>query len=755
MSCWVGCCVGRELVERALQVLEHDVLRSVVETLRDGCYEIEQLGTVYEEQIGAHERRRTASHYTPRSLTAPIVERTLAPLFAGLGDSPGSEQLLSLKICDPAMGAGAFLLEVCRQLAERVVAAWAREGELAQLHEDPQLLARRLVAKRCLFGVDKNPIAVELAKLSLWLLCEAEHEPLSFVDHALRCGDSLIGLSLAQIRGFHWKRADPTLDEAMPLPQLRIVADVLLGGFFSADGDKQREHERMRRLGLVRAWSPEPERSGGLNPNGPQGAREAGRTRSDRVQIELLTLQRELREHTPAFHWALEFPRMDAFVGNPPFLGGKRISTLLGSRYLDFLALAYSGSQNADLCAYFFVQCQRLLGGQGTLGLVATNTIHQGDTRRTGLRAVVEQGGTIYEARRACPWPGTAAVTVSIVHIAFGRVAASLAPRRLDDREVANIDSHLTANPERPTPLPLLGNRGCCYMGAYILGAGFFVSDEEHAALLAEQPESAEVLKPALRGQELNSDPRQQPSRTIIDLGGLSLEQARARWPGALALLERRVKPERALAPRAGYREVWWQFGERQASLYDVALPAIEHCHVRSSVSKHHAVARVSARFVFPHTVVVFAVASNSFFAVIQARVHEVWARLFSSSLEDRPRYTPSTCFETFPFPEPDPRAIIPALEDIGRRLEQARARIMSDRELGLTKLYNALKDPGCQDPQLLELRDLHTQLDRAVLDAYGWSDLEVPPYAAPHTEAFEAAVLDRLFALNVERSTR
>jgi hypothetical protein len=721
--------VARELIERALAT-QQGVLRTVLEKLLAiDDHDIEDLGGVYETLIGDHERRKTASHYTPRSLTAPIVERTLAPLLADLGKSPGSEQLLGLKICDPAMGAGAFLLEVCRQLTEQVVAAWQREGKLTQLDEDPQLLARRLVAQRCIYGVDKNPTAVELARLSLWLLCEDQHQPFAFVDHALRHGDSLVGLTLAQIRGFHWKPAAPILAEALPLPQLRIIADVLLGAFFAADGDKHREHERARRLSLVRAWP-------GSQP-------------------ELLALQRQLHERTPAFHWALEFPRMNAFVGNPPFLGGKRISTLLGSRYLDYLGSEFSGSQNADLCAYFFVQCQRLLAGQGTLGLVATNTIHQGDTRRTGLCTVVERGGTIYEARRAWAWPGAAAVTVSIVHMAFGRVVEQLATRRLDDREVANIDSHLTANPERPTPVALIGNRGCCYMGAYILGAGFFVSDEEAAALLAEQPESAKVLKPVLRGQELNSDPRQRSSRTIIDLGGATLERARSRWPGALALLERRVKPERALAPRAGYRDVWWQFGERQASLYDIALPAIEHCHVRSSVSKHHAVARVSARIVFPHTVVVFAVASHSFFAVIQSRVHEVWARLLSSSLEDRPRYTPSTCFETFPFPEPDPRATIPALEDIGRQLEEARARIMIEREIGLTKLYNALKDPGCMDPELVELRGVHERLDRAVLDAYEWSDIEVPPHASPSVETFEAEVLDRLFALNAERASR
>ncbi|HLT36605.1 MAG TPA: type IIL restriction-modification enzyme MmeI, partial [Enhygromyxa sp.] len=713
---------------------------------RRRCYrtlDVEQLGRVYEALIGDRERQQTASHYTPRSLTAPIVERTLAPLLAA---NPGSAQLLSLTICDPAMGSGAFLLEACRQLADRVVDAWTRERELDRLDrldEDPVLLARRLVAQRCLFGVDKNPRAVELARRSLWLLCESRQLPLGFVDHALRCGDSLVGLSLAQIQAFHWRpNAAPCLTE-QAVDRRRLIADLLLGAYFGADHDKPRERERVRRLQLVRAWL--------------GSGRPATRT--------LLELQAELRLQVTPFHWPLEFPRLfagpRAFVCNPPFLGGKRISTQLGARYLDYLALSFAGNQNADLCAYFLVQCQRLIDGDGTLGLIATNTIHQGDTRRTGLQAIVERGAIIYEARRARPWPGSASVTASVVHVAFGRAAEHVDGYRLDGREVARIDSHLTESPERPPPVALPGNRGCCYIGAYVLGSGFFVNDDQAAALIDECPATVEVLKPVLGGAELNRDPRQAPSRTIIDLGDATREAAAARWPAALALLERRVAPERARCRRRAYRELWWQFGERQASLYDLALPAIEHCHVRSSVSKHHAVARVSARIVFPHTVVVFAVASHSFFAVIQARIHEVWARLWCSSLEDRPRYTPSTCFETFAFPDIDPRATIPGLERIGRRLERARAKYMIDHDCGLTTTYNLLKDPERRDPELVRLRQLHEQLDHEVLAAYGWSDLEVPPFTSPTSEnqrvasaRFEAELLDRLFALNLRRAS-
>ena len=122
--------------------------------------------------------------------------------------------------------------------------------------------------------------------------------------------------------------------------------------------------------------------------------------------------------------------------------------------------------------------------------------------------------------------------------------------------------------------------------------------------------------------------------------------------------------------------------------------------------------------------------------------------------------YAPSDCFQTFPFPKPDPCTEIPSLEAIGERLYTARAAYMLTTQQGLTKTYNALKDPACDDPAILALRALHLDLDRAVLETYGWADIEVPPYTTPQTpaerrtlEIFEDAILDRLFALNATRA--
>ena len=163
----------------------------------------------------SHERRASGSHYTPRELTGPIVRTTLEPVLQRLhnenGGPPTPEQILDLKICDPAMGSGAFLVEACRQLGDALVESWRAHDALPDIpsDEDELLVARRMVAQRCIYGVDRNPKAVDLAKLSLWLVTLAKEHPLTFLDHSLRHGDSLVGLSRKQIEAFHWKANAP------------------------------------------------------------------------------------------------------------------------------------------------------------------------------------------------------------------------------------------------------------------------------------------------------------------------------------------------------------------------------------------------------------------------------------------------------------------------------------------------------------------------------------------------------------------
>ena len=422
------------------------------------------------------ERRSSGSHYTPRELTAPIVEETLRPVLNRSGANlrkngavPRPADLLEVKVCDPAMGSGAFLVETCRQLAEQLLESWKLHGGRPEVPagEDELVFARRLVAQRCLYGVDRNPMAVDLAKMSLWLATLSKDEPLTFLDHALRDGDSLVGLGRKQISGFTWERG-PTQTElsvndavkrvaelrsrirqAEPdtppvemeelwekartaLAEVRFCGDLALDAFFIGTNIADRRTRRATHLADVLA--------------GDTG------THCERVA-------EKRRAHPPfaPFHWQIEFPEVferkdpgfDAFVGNPPFLGGKRISTVLGGGYRDWIAQAHSGaSRNTDLAAHFFRRTFDLLRAGGSLGLIATNTISEGDTRAGGLRWICAHGGEIYRAFSRYQWPGQAAVVVSIVHVAKGAWAS---PRFLDGR---------AGGPDHSIPLSLGWARG-------------------------------------------------------------------------------------------------------------------------------------------------------------------------------------------------------------------------------------------------------------------------------------------------------
>lgn len=765
------------------------------------------------------ERRRTGSHYTPRTLTEKVVKRTLEPLLKCLGEARTAEQILQLKICDPAMGSGAFLVAACRELAKEIEAAWQRSGEFASIieqHGDARLHAMRLVAQQCLYGVDKNAAAVELAKLSLWLITLSRSLPFTFVDHALRHGDSLVGLDFKQIEAFHWTPQSQddfcrsllreALEQAVELRQqilqlaarddlaaqsekrrlfefsqqaidrIRLVADACVGAFFAETKDAAREKERKRRLDLVRNWILLERRANdeARSENERQKDAQAASTARD----ELVALADEARRTLSPFHWWLEFPEvffeerpdplqggivngaalMEGVVGNPPFGGKNNIADGNVEGYLDWLKVVSPGAHgNSDLSAHFFRRASVLLGEHGTFGLIATNTIAQGDTRATALKPLIERGWTFFDATTSMAWPGAAAVTVSLVMGAHGRAAGQVEPR-LDGGAVAVINSRLRPKPERPDPTTLDANGSAAYVGTYVLGMGFTLTPEERDALVKKNPKNAARIFPYLGGEEVNTSPTQEFDRYVISFGQMELEEAE-KWPDLIRIVREKVKPERDKNNRENYRKFWWQFGEYRPGLF-AALEPLERCLVTARTSKHTTFSFQPANRIFSENLVVFATASMTAFASLAGRVHTIWVRHTSSTLEDRQGYRPSDCFETFPFPKPDPRTVISELESVGQELYDARARHMVETNQGLTKTYNAIKDPNCTEPRILEFRRLHEAMDRAVLDAYGWSDVAVPPYCPLNDDdraqiaAFEDEVIDRLYVLNAQRAS-
>ena len=785
----------------------------------------------------SEERRRSGSHYTPRELTEPIVRTALAPILERLraeADGPlRPEQILDLKVCDPAMGSGAFLVEACRQLGDALVEAWQGHDAMPDIPPDENeiIFARRQIAQRCLYGVDRNPKAVDLAKLSLWLVTLAKDHPLTFLDHALRPGDALVGLSRRQLRAFHWKddaeplqagfeamraqehlasarelrrgirEADDTVSE-LELRQLcddsrfetdnvRLLGDLVLAAFFEEAKPKQREELRKQVAGAV----------------------QRGEMHNYKSWLE------ELRHAEPPlapFHWEIEFPEVfdrdnpgfDAVVGNPPFAGKNTVAAANVAGYPDWLKQVHEESHgNADLVAHFFRRAFELLRTSGTSGLIATNTIAQGDTRSTGLRWICNNGGEIYQARRRVKWPGLAAVVVSVLHVHKGNYRGA---KLLDGKKVNAITAFLFHRGGHDDPARLEVNAGKSFQGSIVLGMGFTFDDTdtkgvatplaEMDRLITEEPRNRDAIFPYIGGEEVNTSPTHAHHRYVINFRGYPLRRedlgecwadvdkhqrrewlrsgivpldypgsVAADWPELLAIAEERVKPERMKVNRKIRRDYWWRYGDRQPSLYLSIVP-LKQVLVISRVGQQAAFAFRPVGMVYAESLVVFPLDTYAALCVFQSRPHEIWARSLGSSLEDRLRYTPSDCFETFPFP--DGWNTHPNLERAGSDYYRFRADLMVRHGEGLTKIYNRFHDPDEADPEIARLRELHVAMDRAVLDAYGWTDISTQckclldyeideeewgsrkkPYRQRWPDEVRDEVLARLLELNAERS--
>ncbi len=784
----------------------HAALLAVIDTA--ATPEIAPVGALLLQP--SEERRRSGSHYTPRSLTEPIVRTTLQPLLARLRgpdrQPPHPEQVLELKVCDPAMGSGAFLVEACRQLAAAVLEGWAAHGGRPELppDEDERIYAMRLVAQRCLYGVDRNPMAVDLAKMSLWLATLAREHPLTFVDHALRTGDSLVGLTRRQIEAFDWKQSaerfaairirehlervaelrrqireakDDTSDFGLrdmwdeaqaEMAQVRLIGDLVISAFFC--GSKERERQA-RRAKLADAIA-------------------EGRLEEHRwIAEEMGDAHRPLRP----FHWEVELPEVfdrenpgfDAIVGNPPF--GGHVTVVGGNPlyYTEWLRRIHGDTGGkCDVVAHFYRRAFDLIREGGTLGLIATNTIGQGDTRQSGLQWICTHGGHVYAARKRVKWPGAAAVVVSVVHVSRGE--ADVVPE-LDGRPVGRISSYLFAGGGDEQPARLAANAGKSFQGSIVLGMGFTFDDTdakgvatplaEMRRLIAENPANAEVIFPYIGGEEVNTSPTHSHHRSVINFGERSEQECRARWPQLMAIVEEKVKPDRlrsAETSRSSHGRravVWWQHYHQAKELY-AAIAPLDRVLVTARVSESAAFTLVSSGTVYSEQVIVFPFDTYAAFCALQSRAHEIWARFFGSSMKDDLRYTPSDCFETFPFPEHWESD--PSLEQAGRAYYEHRATLMVANDEGLTKTYNRFHDPGEHDPGIERLRQLHAEMDRAVLRAYGFDhiptgcefllDYEIDeqewrnrrkPYRYRWPDAVQEEVLARLIELNGRRAAQ
>jgi hypothetical protein len=773
-------------------------------------------------------RKNTGTHYTPRFLAEQVVEGALEPLVYSPGPLQTADkdawalrspsEILTLKVADIAMGSGAFLVAACRYLATKLVEARARAGEeaawkhhnneygerpAADAEADPVMVAaRREIIEHCLYGVDINEMAVEMAKLSLWLVSMDPSLPFTFLDDRLEVGDSLLGItSLDQLEYLHLDPAegrrlheDPDalfdatgdvrelvremakarlqiselVDSSDTLPEkrrllaeanakterLRRYADLVVGAALSTAGKGARAREqaalKAAELTLSAATG---------EPDEEAKARDAAR-RWLATEVPGGNLPRK------PLHWPLVFPEVfeaggfGAIIGNPPFLGGLKVSEVLGEPYREFLVTdlgnGVRGTRGTgDLVAYFVLRVRMLAHQAGTAGLLATNTVAQGDTRQVGLDQVTNAGVQIYQATKSEPWPARSAVLhFSAIWMAFED--HPVVPLfRLDGAQVSGITSSLDpvsrigGNPER-----LIANRSIAFQGSNILGQGFTISTSAARELLLRDRRNSDVLFPYLNGEDLNKRPDCSASRWVINFHDWPHERA-ATYAECYAQVVRDVKPARDRNNQPGRREKWWQYSEYRRGLVR-SLEGLDRAVVIALVSKVVMPVMVPTGQVFSHKLGVFATDNPAMLALLSSAPHYWWAITRSSTLETRTNYSPTDVFVTLARPE-----LTEELRELGERLDTYRRdSVMLPRQAGLTTTYNLVHDPTCKDSDIAEVRRIHLAIDHAVMRAYGWDDLELDHGFHETRQGIRYTVgpvvrqeiLDRLLELNHER---
>jgi hypothetical protein len=395
-----------------------------------------------------------------------------------------------------------------------------------------------------------------------------------------------------------------------------------------------------------------------------------------------------------------------------------------------------------------------LLNHGGQAGLIATNTIAQGDTREVGLDQIVASGATIRQAVKSAPWPSRSVVLeYSAMWTSRAQIEAE-AKRLADGLSVPGITTSLDpASRVSGIPNSLIANAGMAFIGSYILGMGFTMRKERAQQLIREDPRNAEVLFPYLNGEDLNSNYSCSGNRWVINFHDWPEEKART-YHECYEQVLRDVKPERERNPNKQRRELWWRFTRPVPELYR-AISDLDRVIVLARVSKAVMPVLVPVGSVFTIDLAVFASDDTALLALLSSTLHYSWTIDRASTLETRIRYTLSDVFETFPLPD-----LTPEMRSLGDRLDRFRRELMLARRAGLTKMYNLVHDSRCTDSDIVELREIHRQIDQAVAHSYGWDDLDLDPGFHETRQGIRYTIgpvvrqeiLDRLLELNHER---
>jgi len=804
--------------------------------------------------IQGSDRSSSGSHYTPEELVRPLIQHSLEYIIQDCIEKPEERlkvpvnqapkkvlqerALLAIKVADISCGSGHILLSAARRIGTEL--AIVRTGE-DQPTPTSMRQAVRDVIRECIYGVDKNPLAVELCKVALWLEAHSPGEPLNFLDHKIKCGDAIVGLAHKQ-----------ELDRGIPEEAFKALPgdDKSIATLFrnrNRDEIKKKDQVTLDYSDNVNESVSKAIEQFQLFKNLPERTPEEIEAKQKKF-IELnkgttyarlksladmqvaqffipkkadqksyictdATYRKYLREKTiptgmpPAkaealaqekgfFHYFLEFPEVfqgggfDCILGNPPFLGGAKISPNFGQSYLNSLHHFYMPAGGlCDIVAYFFRRSFSAIKNPGFQALISTNSISQGDTREGGLEVIINEGGKLNYAVKSLKWPGLAAVEISLVSIMKGNQSVL---NLLNGKFVDSISAYLDDSEIGSNPFSLLANSNKCFNGSKIYGNGFLLDEDSAKNIIGLDTNNKKVIFPYLIGADLNDDPYQLPSRWVINFFEFperrysyeewtlfhknEIEKVREKiklnkfvsiappdyekdvaidYSKCYEIALKNVKPEREKVNRDTRKERWWIYGERAPGLYS-AISDRRFCFATALTGKFLSFTKFETNIVFSHATAVIADDSFSKFSLVQNTFHELWSWKFCSSMGISLRYTPASAFETFPFPNDLLKSKESFLELIGEEYHEYRKQLMIDLQLGLTKTYNFFHNNAIgeefyelNDKQvamlkmhlenneggvsfenalkaIIKLRKLHVQMDEAVLEAYGWTDIQI-----------------------------
>jgi hypothetical protein len=717
--------------------LDRDQIGLLLEAAQADWSEVEPaiFGTLLERALDPAERHSLGAHYTPRAYVERLVLPTvIEPLRAEWQDTQAAALLLAhegklkdaaqlvrdyhhrlcgVRVLDPACGSGNFLyvtLEHLKRLEGEVLDSLATFGDTQQRLEGEGLT----VDPHQFLGLEINPRAAAIAEMVLWI---------GYLQ-------------------WHFRTRGSGLPPSPILKDFRNIAcrDAVL----AHDGVSFATDERG--VPLTR-WDGKT-----TKPHPVTG---------EPVPDESAQVPRERYANPRPASW----PDADYVIGNPPFIGASTMRAALGDGYTEALRAAWPlVPESADFVMFWWhhAACLARSSKIRRFGFITTNSLKQTFNRR-----VLEQhltGEPPLALAYAIPdHPWVDAADGAAVRIAMTVGAVTLAPGRLqtvveeggaegDAVHVAfadktgRIHADLTIGAEVVAAEALRANSGLANRGYQLIGSGFIVTPEEAAALAP-----CDRIHPYRNGRDLTDRAR---GVLVIDCFGLAAEDLRSLYPAVYQWLLERVKPERDQNNRATYRDNWWVFGEPRRDLRAMTTRLPRYI-ATVETAKHRTFQFLDATIAPDNKLVCIALADAYALGVLSSRIHGAWALAAGSTLEDRPVYVKTTCFEKFPFPAatPEQQARIRAL---GEELDGHRKRQQTAHpDLTLTGMYNVLEKLRANEPLTTKERTIHEQglvavlkqvhddLDAAVLEAYGWSDL-----APGDTEA----LLERLVALNAER---